>query len=69
MLQSMESQRSTHNLATEQQEWIRIHWIQGLGRKIPHALEQLGPCATTTEPVSFWTLESGLAAPQEKLLQ
>ena len=60
MLQSMEPQRSTHDLVTEQRQWIRIHWIQGLGRKIPHASEQLSPCATATEPASFWTHEPGL---------
>ena len=69
MLQSMESQRSTHDLVTEQRQWIRIHWIQGLGRKIPHALEQLSPCATTTEPVSFWTHEPGLLRPQLEQLE
>ena len=41
-------------------QWLRIHLpMQGRGHgfepwsgKIPHAVEQLSPCATTTEPVS-----------------
>ena len=37
-------------------QWLRIHLsMQGTrfepwSRKIPHAAEQLSPCATTTEP-------------------
>ena len=37
-------------------QWLRIRLpmqgtrVQALVQKIPHAMEQLGPCATTTEP-------------------
>ena len=38
-------------------QWLRIHlpmqgtWVRALGSgKIPHVVEQLSPCATTTEP-------------------
>ena len=36
--------------------WLQIHlpmqgtWVRSLVQKIPQAVEQLGPCATTTEP-------------------
>ena len=34
-------------------QWLRIHWsLQGFdpwSRKIPHALEQLSPCAITAD--------------------
>ena len=39
-------------------QWLRIclpmqgTWVQSLVGKIPHATEQLSPCATTTEPAS-----------------
>ena len=38
-------------------QWLRIRlpmegtWVRALAGKIPHAAEQLSPCATTTEPV------------------
>ena len=37
-------------------QWLRIRlpmqgtWVRSLVREIPHAVEQLSPCATTTEP-------------------
>ena len=40
-------------------QWSRIclpmqgTWVQSLAQKIPHAMGQLSPCATTTEPVSL----------------
>ena len=38
-------------------QWLRIRlpmqgtWFDPWSGKIPHAMEQLSPCATTTEPV------------------
>ena len=38
-------------------EWVRISrpmqvtWFNSWSEKIPHAAEQLSPCATTTKPV------------------
>ena len=38
-------------------QWLRTHlpmqetWVQSLLWKIPHATQQLSPCATTSEPV------------------
>ena len=38
-------------------QWLKIRlpvqgtWVRALVRKIPHATEQLSPCATNTEPV------------------
>ena len=37
--------------------------ISGWGTKIPHAVGQLSPCATTTEPAHSGALESQLEKP------
>ena len=48
-------------------------WVQAWSRKIPHAVEQLSPCATTTEPVrleplshNYWAHVPRARAPQQK---
>ena len=44
-------------------QWVRIHLLmQGhrfhpWSRKMPHVMEQLSPCATTTESV-LWSLQA-----------
>ena len=55
-------------------QWLRISlplqgtWVRSLVWKIPHAVEQLRPWATTTEPpcCSYWNPAPGAWAPQEK---
>ena len=47
---------TTHVRASLVAQWLRIcyqcrgHGFEPWSRKIPHATEQLSPCATTTEP-------------------
>ena len=64
-------------------QWLRIYlpvqgkWFEPWSGKIPHGVEQLSPCATTTEPALYspraTTTEArmarGHALQQEKPLQ
>ena len=43
-------------------QWLRIHlemlgtWFNPWSGKIPHTMEELSPCATTTEPALYGLL-------------
>ena len=58
-------------------QWLRIRLpmqgtrVRALVRKIPHAAEQLSPCATTTEPVltNLRATTTEACAPRARALQ
>ena len=53
---SGQAKEKTGDRASLVSQWLRIHlpmqgtWIRALVQEDPHAMEQLSPCATTTEP-------------------